>query len=180
MKTSSLNEGDVFILDLGKTLFQWNGKQANKYEKFKGLEMITHIKDKERGGKATAIFLGELGPRASACLPSHSRTQSLARSPRRTSSSGRPWAARTASRRPRRAAMTARSSTTPSSSSGRLATCCLLCVDFGPDARLLVGSVCSVSDASGSMQITSIAKGKLEKKMLDSADVRHSLRCHAL
>jgi hypothetical protein len=69
MKTSSLNEGDVFILDLGKTLFQWNGKQANKYEKFKGLEMITHIKDKERGGKATAVFLGELLPHASACLP---------------------------------------------------------------------------------------------------------------
>jgi len=57
LSSASLNDGDVFILDCGLTLFQWNGKGANKYEKFKGLEVITHIKDKERGGKAKAVFL---------------------------------------------------------------------------------------------------------------------------
>jgi hypothetical protein len=57
LATSSLNDGDVFILDCGLTLFQWNGKSANKYEKFKGLEMVTTIKDKERGGKAKVVFM---------------------------------------------------------------------------------------------------------------------------
>lgn len=52
LTTDSLNEGDVFILDLGLHLYQWNGHDANKYEKFKGLEIVTKIKDEERGGKA--------------------------------------------------------------------------------------------------------------------------------
>jgi len=52
LSVDSLNEGDVFILDLGLQLYQWNGTGANKYEKFKGLEVITKIKDDERGGKA--------------------------------------------------------------------------------------------------------------------------------
>ncbi len=58
LKSSSLNEGDVFILDAGLKLFQWNGKEANKYEKVKGLEMITKINAEERGNKAQIIFLG--------------------------------------------------------------------------------------------------------------------------
>jgi hypothetical protein len=56
-KASSLNQGDVFILDMGKEIYQWNGKEANKYEKFKGLEMVTKIKNEERGGKPTTTFL---------------------------------------------------------------------------------------------------------------------------
>jgi len=57
LSCDSLNDGDVFILDLGLKLYQWNGKEANKYEKFKGLEVITKIKDEERGGKAEIIVL---------------------------------------------------------------------------------------------------------------------------
>lgn len=56
-EAASMNEGDVFILDMGKKLFQWNGKEANKYEKFKGLELVTKINDDERGGKCEKIFL---------------------------------------------------------------------------------------------------------------------------
>lgn len=52
LKTDSLNDGDVFILDLGLNLYQWNGKEANKYEKMKGLEVSTKIRNEERGGKA--------------------------------------------------------------------------------------------------------------------------------
>src|SRR5262245_46826585 len=33
--------GDVFILDMGLTLYQWNGKDSNKYERFKALELST-------------------------------------------------------------------------------------------------------------------------------------------
>jgi advillin len=57
LKSSSLNEGDVFILDAGLNLYQWNGKEANKYEKAKGLELITKINGDERGAKAKLHFL---------------------------------------------------------------------------------------------------------------------------
>lgn len=53
-----MNEGDVFILDNGLTLYQWNGKDANKYEKVKGLEMVTKINGDERGARATVNFFG--------------------------------------------------------------------------------------------------------------------------
>eukprot|EP00164_Ancoracysta_twista_P003232 GFYU01004318.1.p1 GENE.GFYU01004318.1~~GFYU01004318.1.p1 ORF type:complete len:812 (-),score=336.28 GFYU01004318.1:98-2533(-) len=48
----SLNSGDVFILDCGLTLWQWNGKEASKFEKAKGVEVSMKIKNDERGGKA--------------------------------------------------------------------------------------------------------------------------------
>ncbi|KAJ3449756.1 villin [Anaeramoeba flamelloides] len=49
---TSLNAGDVFILDCGLTIYQWNGKDCNKMEKMKGLQVSTKIKDDERGGRA--------------------------------------------------------------------------------------------------------------------------------
>ena len=52
MAVSSLNAGDVFIVDLGMTLIQWNGSEANKKEKAKALDVLVGIKDDERGGKA--------------------------------------------------------------------------------------------------------------------------------
>lgn len=45
---SSLNEGDVFILDLGLKLFFWPGKEANVHEKAKGMEIAMNIKNGER------------------------------------------------------------------------------------------------------------------------------------
>lgn len=53
LKSSSLNAGDVFVLDLGKKLMQWNGSEANKKEKAKALDVCLGIKDDERGGKAS-------------------------------------------------------------------------------------------------------------------------------
>lgn len=32
---SSFNNGDIFLLDLGKLIVQWNGPQSNKREKLK-------------------------------------------------------------------------------------------------------------------------------------------------
>ncbi|EFA79149.1 villin [Heterostelium album PN500] len=49
----SLNSGDVFILDCGKEmnlLYQWNGSEANRIEKGKGMDISKSIKDKERVG----------------------------------------------------------------------------------------------------------------------------------
>jgi hypothetical protein len=51
----SMNSGDVFILDCGLELYQWNGKTSNKYERAKALDVVQAIKDQERGGKAAII-----------------------------------------------------------------------------------------------------------------------------
>jgi len=48
----SLNQGDVFILDAGLKLYQWNGVESSRQEKSKGVEVIRRIKDQERGGRA--------------------------------------------------------------------------------------------------------------------------------
>lgn len=53
----SLNDGDVFLLDDGLIIYQWNGSSANRQEKFKALEIATKVKDQERGGKAKLVFL---------------------------------------------------------------------------------------------------------------------------
>lgn len=72
LKASSLNEGDVFILDLGMKLFFWPGKEANVNEKVKGMEIVFNIKNGERGAhpqvfyprddqEAEKVFWAELG-----------------------------------------------------------------------------------------------------------------------
>lgn len=47
---SNLHNGDVFILDLGHKLFQWNGEECNKDEKFRATQEMQKICS-ERGGK---------------------------------------------------------------------------------------------------------------------------------
>ncbi|XP_038611701.1 villin-like protein isoform X2 [Tachyglossus aculeatus] len=49
---NSFNKGDVFLLDLGKLLIQWNGPQSNVAEKSKGLALARSIRDGERSGRA--------------------------------------------------------------------------------------------------------------------------------
>lgn len=51
---SSMNSGDVFILDLGLTIWVWNGSQAGRLEKIKGLDVARRIRDEERGGSRRA------------------------------------------------------------------------------------------------------------------------------
>ncbi|XP_068940688.1 villin-like protein [Petaurus breviceps papuanus] len=78
----SFNKRDVFLLDLGKVLIQWNGPEANLSEKSRGLALAWGIRDGERGGRAQIGVVDEehssadllqimetvLGPRA-ASLP---------------------------------------------------------------------------------------------------------------
>jgi len=59
LKSSSLNHGDCFILDLGKKLFQWNGKESNKYEKVKTLQVITDIRNQHGGPAKCELFILE-------------------------------------------------------------------------------------------------------------------------
>ena len=53
----SLNQGDVFILDDGKTIYCWNGTDSTKRERVKAAEIARKIKDEERGGKAKIILI---------------------------------------------------------------------------------------------------------------------------
>ncbi|TNN81289.1 Advillin [Liparis tanakae] len=52
MNWESFNLGDVFLLDIGKTIVQWNGPNCNKQEKLKGMILAKDIRDRERGGRA--------------------------------------------------------------------------------------------------------------------------------
>ncbi|XP_045166593.2 gelsolin-like protein 1 isoform X2 [Mercenaria mercenaria] len=50
LKRSNLNEGDVFILDQGLQLYQWNGSACSKDEKFRATQEMQQICS-ERGGR---------------------------------------------------------------------------------------------------------------------------------
>ncbi|XP_032994354.1 advillin [Lacerta agilis] len=52
MSWDSFNVGDVFLLDLGKVIVQWNGPLSNKQERMKAMLLAKDIRDRERGGRA--------------------------------------------------------------------------------------------------------------------------------
>ncbi|XP_042263535.1 advillin [Thunnus maccoyii] len=52
MSWKSFNLGDVFLLDIGKTIIQWNGPKSNRQERLKGMLLAKDIRDRERGGRA--------------------------------------------------------------------------------------------------------------------------------
>jgi len=54
----SLNSGDVFIVDAGLHLYQWNGKKSGIFEKNKGAMLTRAISD-ERGGRAKVHVVEE-------------------------------------------------------------------------------------------------------------------------
>ncbi|XP_015272840.1 PREDICTED: advillin [Gekko japonicus] len=47
----SFNVGDVFLLDLGRVVVQWNGPESNKQERMKAMLLAKDIRDRERGGR---------------------------------------------------------------------------------------------------------------------------------
>uniref|UniRef100_A0A8C4LFX8 Villin like n=1 Tax=Equus asinus asinus TaxID=83772 RepID=A0A8C4LFX8_EQUAS len=49
---NSFNEGDIFLLDLGKVMIQWNGPKTSIAEKARGLALTCSLQDRERGGRA--------------------------------------------------------------------------------------------------------------------------------
>jgi len=54
----SLNSGDVFLLDAGLLLYQWNGKKAGPLEKQKGAALTRALKE-ERKGKPSVNVMEE-------------------------------------------------------------------------------------------------------------------------
>jgi hypothetical protein len=58
-KRESLNDGDVFILDTGFTIYMFAGTKSSRQERAKGATMCQNIKDHERKGKPKIIILQE-------------------------------------------------------------------------------------------------------------------------
>jgi len=56
----SLNSGDVFILDAGLNIFQWNGTKSGPQEKMKGAQLSRALAE-ERKGRAKVHVLEESG-----------------------------------------------------------------------------------------------------------------------
>lgn len=52
MSWDSFNQGDVFLLDLGMVIIQWNGPESNSGERLKAMLLAKDIRDRERGGRA--------------------------------------------------------------------------------------------------------------------------------
>ncbi|XP_051865688.1 advillin isoform X2 [Pristis pectinata] len=52
MNWDSFSLGDVFLLDVGKIIIQWNGPESNQMERLKGIQLAKDIRDRERGGRA--------------------------------------------------------------------------------------------------------------------------------
>lgn len=56
IKVESLNEGDVFILDAGLKLYQWQGKKAGKNEKARAGQLARAIDDERKGQPTIEVF----------------------------------------------------------------------------------------------------------------------------
>lgn len=56
ISSSSLNSGDVFILDQGLNIYQWNGCKAAGVEKHKAMEFTSALKSERSGKPEVKVF----------------------------------------------------------------------------------------------------------------------------
>jgi len=56
MVANSVNDGDVFILDMNEKIYFWPGKDCNINEKMKSLEVCTNMRKSERHCAAEIYF----------------------------------------------------------------------------------------------------------------------------
>lgn len=54
----SLNNGDVFLLDLGAEVIQWNGVKSGMFEKRKAVEIIAALREDRNGRVAVTVMDG--------------------------------------------------------------------------------------------------------------------------
>jgi len=52
---SRVHSGDVFILDLGLKIYQWNGSQSNKDERFKAMQYLNALKSDRGNAESETI-----------------------------------------------------------------------------------------------------------------------------
>jgi len=69
MEKASLNSGDVFILDAGLQVMQWNGSKAGPSEKAKGAQVCRALGDERKGKPALTVY--EEGDRDDAAFWQH-------------------------------------------------------------------------------------------------------------
>ena len=56
MKADSINQGDVFILDMNEKIYFWPGDDCNVTEKMKALEVATNMRKGERHAQGEICF----------------------------------------------------------------------------------------------------------------------------
>ncbi|KAI8807002.1 hypothetical protein BJ742DRAFT_814096 [Cladochytrium replicatum] len=56
LSSNSLNSGDVFVLDKGLDLYQWNGSKASGIEKVKAAEFVRKLDDDRKGLAKVTVF----------------------------------------------------------------------------------------------------------------------------
>uniref|UniRef100_A0A667Y740 Macrophage-capping protein n=2 Tax=Myripristis murdjan TaxID=586833 RepID=A0A667Y740_9TELE len=59
MSWASFNQGDCFIVDLGKDIYQWCGSECNRFERLKASQVAIDIRDNERNGRAKLQMVEE-------------------------------------------------------------------------------------------------------------------------
>ena len=60
LRRDKMNSGDVYILDLGLDIYQWNGSGSNKDERFKAMQFLQGLRS-ERNGRPNVETLEEDG-----------------------------------------------------------------------------------------------------------------------
>lgn len=55
----SMNKGDCFILDAGREIYVYVGKNAKRLEKMKAISAANQIRDQDHNGRAAVHIVGE-------------------------------------------------------------------------------------------------------------------------
>ncbi|XP_052787960.1 gelsolin-like protein 2 [Mya arenaria] len=84
-----LDSSDVYILDLGKKIYQWNGKQSNKDERYMAAVHVNKIKQDrgkctsetlDEGMSACGVFYGKLDENVDDIVDSEEENQNITKS----------------------------------------------------------------------------------------------------
>lgn len=59
LSVSSMNAGDCFILDAGKTIYVYVGKKAKRLEKIKAISAANQIRDQDHAGRSQVHIIGK-------------------------------------------------------------------------------------------------------------------------
>lgn len=60
VEKSSLNHGDIFILDTQSKIYQFNGSDSSIRERGKAMEVVQHIKDLYHEGSCDIATIGKM------------------------------------------------------------------------------------------------------------------------
>lgn len=58
LDVSSMNKGDCFVLDAGKTIYVYMGTGSKKVERLKAITAANQVRDQDHAGKAKIVILG--------------------------------------------------------------------------------------------------------------------------